>query len=139
LYGCETWYLTLREEREVALDNRLWRIIFGTKWEEVSTGWRRLHNEELHNLYTSPDIFRVIKSMGMRWTRHVERNGEMDMHTKFWMEILKGRDHSQNLGIDGKIILKCILRRVGRLDWIYLVQDRDQWRAAVKLDGKFLE
>jgi hypothetical protein len=53
------------------------RRIFGTKTKEVAIGWRRLHNEELHNLYASPNIVRVIKSRGMGWTKHVARVGEM--------------------------------------------------------------
>jgi hypothetical protein len=68
LYGCETWSLTLREEhRQRVFENRvLWRI-FGSKRDEVSGGWRKLHDEELHNLYFSPSIFRMIKSRRMKW------------------------------------------------------------------------
>jgi hypothetical protein len=54
-------------------ENRLLRIVFGIKREEVAENWRRLHNEELHNLYASPDIIRVMKSRKMRWTGHVAR------------------------------------------------------------------
>jgi hypothetical protein len=63
LYGCETWFLTLREEYRLrVLENRVLRRIFGSKRKKVAGGWRRLQNEELHNLYTSLNIFRVIKS-----------------------------------------------------------------------------
>jgi hypothetical protein len=64
--------LTLREEHRLrVLENRVLRGIFGPKREEVEGGWRRLHNEELHNLYASPNIIRVTKSRGMRWAGHV--------------------------------------------------------------------
>jgi len=70
-------------------------------------GWRRLHNEELHNFYSSPNIIRVIKSRKMRWMEHVVHME--DMHTVFWLENLKESYHLENLGIDGKIILEWIL------------------------------
>jgi hypothetical protein len=72
LYGCETWSLTLREENRLRVfENRVvWRI-FGPERDEVTGGWRNLHNEELHNLYSSPDVIRMIKSRSLRWTGHV--------------------------------------------------------------------
>jgi hypothetical protein len=76
LYGCETWSLTLMEERRVYEYTAL-RRIFGLKREEVAGGWRRPHNEKLHNLYASPNIMRVTKSRRMRWVGHVTRIGEM--------------------------------------------------------------
>jgi hypothetical protein len=78
LYGCETWSLTLREEHRLRVfENRVLRRIFGAKRDEVTGGWRKLHNEELHNLYSSPSIIRMINSMRTRDTRHVARMGEM--------------------------------------------------------------
>jgi hypothetical protein len=71
LYGCETWSLTLKEEHRL----RVLRKIFEPKRDEVSGGWRKLHNEELHNLYSSPSIIRMIKSRRMRWAEHVARMG----------------------------------------------------------------
>jgi hypothetical protein len=71
LYGCETWSLTLREEhRLMVFENRVLRVIFGPKRDEVTGEWRKLHSGELHNLYSSPDI-RQIKSRRMRWVGHV--------------------------------------------------------------------
>ena len=77
LYGCETWSLTLREERRLRVfGSRVLREIFGPKREEVRDEWRKLHNEELNDLYCSPNIFRVIKSRRIRWAGHVARTGE---------------------------------------------------------------
>jgi hypothetical protein len=71
-----TWSLTLREEHSLRVfENRVLKIIFGPKWEKA--GWRRLHNEELHNLYASLNIIRVIRSRRMRWAGKVPRMGEM--------------------------------------------------------------
>jgi hypothetical protein len=66
LYVCETWSLTLREEHKLrVLENRALRRTFGPKRGGVTGGWRKLHNEELHNLYSSPSIIRIIKSRRM--------------------------------------------------------------------------
>jgi len=77
LYGCETLSLTLREERKLrVLQNMVLRTIFGPRRDEVMGEWRRLHNEELNDLYCLPNIVRVIKSRRMRWAGHVARMGE---------------------------------------------------------------
>jgi hypothetical protein len=77
LYGCETWSLTLREEHRLKVfENRELRRIFGPKRDEVTGEWRKLHNEELHDLYSSPSIIRIIKMRRMRWAGHVARMGE---------------------------------------------------------------
>ena len=77
LYGCKTWSLTLREERRLRVfENRVLRRIFGPKREELKREWRKLHNEELNDLNSSPNTFRVIKSRRMRWAGHVARIGE---------------------------------------------------------------
>jgi hypothetical protein len=72
LCGCETWSVTLREEYRLRVfENRVLRRIFGPKRDEATGEWRRLHNEELYDLYSSPNIIRVIKSRRMRWAGHV--------------------------------------------------------------------
>ncbi|KAJ4446884.1 hypothetical protein ANN_13584 [Periplaneta americana] len=77
LYGCETWTLTLREEHRLRVfENKVLRIIFGAKRDEVTGEWRKLHNTELHALYSSPDIIRNIKSRRLRWAGHVAHMGE---------------------------------------------------------------
>ena len=77
LYGCESWSLTLREERKLRVfENMVLSRIFGPRRDEVTGQWRRLHNEELNDLYSSPNIVRVIKSSRMRCAGHVARMGE---------------------------------------------------------------
>ena len=77
LCGCETWSLTLREERKLRVfENMVWWRIFGSRRDEVTWEWRRLHNEELNDLYSSPNFVRVIKSRRMGWAGHVARMGE---------------------------------------------------------------
>ena len=77
LYGCETWSPTLREERRLRVfENRVLRRIFGPKKDETTGGWRKLHNEELNNLYSSPNIVRVIKLRRMKWAGHVAHMGK---------------------------------------------------------------
>jgi hypothetical protein len=77
LYGCESRSLTLREEcRLRVFENKVLRRIFRPKRDEVTGEWRRLHNKELHALYSSPNIIRVIKSRRLRWAEHVARMGE---------------------------------------------------------------
>jgi hypothetical protein len=96
----------VREEHRLRVsENRVLRRIFVPKREEVAGGWRRLHNEELHNLYASLNIIRVIKARRMRWVGHVARMESM----KNVLENLKGRESLENLSVDGKVILECML------------------------------
>jgi hypothetical protein len=77
LYGCETWSLISREKRRLRVfENRVLRKVFGPKRDKVTVEWRKLHNEELDDLYYLPNIIRVVKSRGMRWAGHVARMGE---------------------------------------------------------------
>jgi hypothetical protein len=72
LYGCETWSLTLKDENRLKVfEKRVLRRIFRPKMDEGTGGWRKLHNEELHNLYASPSIIIMMKLRRMRWARHV--------------------------------------------------------------------
>jgi hypothetical protein len=76
LYGCETWSLTLREDHRLRVfENRVLRRIYGPKRDEVTGEWRKLNNDELRDLYSSPSIIRMIKSWRMRWAGHVARMG----------------------------------------------------------------
>jgi hypothetical protein len=95
LYGYETWSLTLREEHRLRVfENRVLRkiYVFGSKRDEVIGGWRRLHYKELHNLYCSPSIIRMMKSRRLRWARHVARMGRRRMHIGFWWASQKEKD-----------------------------------------------
>jgi hypothetical protein len=84
LYGCETWSLILREEHRLrVLGNGVLRGIFGAKRDRVTGEWRKVHNEELHDLYCSPTILQVIKSR-MRWAGHVAWMGRGEVCTGFW-------------------------------------------------------
>ena len=77
LYGCENWSLTVREKRRLrVIENRVLRRVFGPKKDEVTGEWRKLHNKELSDLYSLPNIVQVVKSRRMRWSGHVAHMGE---------------------------------------------------------------
>jgi hypothetical protein len=92
-------------------ENRVLRRIFGPKGGEVTGGWRKLHNEELHNLYSSPSIIRMIKSRRMRWAGNVARMGERRNAYRILWEIQKERDYWEDQDVGGWTILKLILER----------------------------
>ena len=134
LYGCEAWSLTLREERKLRVfENMVLRRIFGPRRDEVTREWRRLHNEELNDLYCSPNIVRVIKSRRMRWAGHVARMGE----ERWVYRVLVGKPEGKrplgrprrrwvdNIRMDLQEV------RCGYMDWIGWAQDRDRWRTLV--------
>jgi hypothetical protein len=134
LYGCETWSLTLREEHRLRVfEIMVLRRIFGPKRDEVPGEWRKLHNEELHNLYSSPGIIRQVKSRRMRWAGHVHAWERREKCTRFWWESPKERDHWEDQGVGRRMGSEWILGRLawGGVDWIRLSQDRDRWRAVV--------
>ena len=107
LYGCETWSLTLREELRLReSENRVLRRVFGPRRDEVAGEWRKLHNEELNDLYSTPNIVLVIKPRRMRWAGHVARMEER----RGVYRVLVGKPEGKSLlgdpGVDGRIILR---------------------------------
>jgi len=115
LYGCETW--SLKEERKLRVyENMVLRRVFGPRSEEVTEEWRRLHNEELNDLYCSPKIMRVIKSRRMRLAGHVARMGEERGCIGSWWGNRREGDQWGDLGINGWIILRWISRR-----WVVVI------------------
>jgi hypothetical protein len=117
----------LKEEHRLrVIENMVLRKMFGPKRDEVKGEWRRLHNEELYDLYSLSRIVRVIKFRRIRWARNVARMG-IEMHTEFWWGNMRDRNNLEVLSLDGMIILKCIFIKCDEgLDWIVL--DMDQWR-----------
>jgi hypothetical protein len=105
----------LREEHGLRVfENGVLRRIFGPKRDEDGS-WRKLHNDELHNLYSSPNIITVIKSRRIRWAGHVARIGEGRCVYRVWLAGPKVRDHWEDLGIGGWITLRWTLGRYGSM------------------------
>jgi hypothetical protein len=113
LYGCETWSLTVREERRLRVfENRVLRRVFESKRDEMTGEWRKLHIEELNDLYSLPNIVRVVKSRRMRWAGHVARMGEdIDVH-RMLVGKPEGKSHWGDQDVDRRIILRRIFRKL---------------------------
>jgi hypothetical protein len=132
LYGCETWSLTLREEHRLRVfENRVLRRIFRPKRDEVTGEWRKLHKEQLRDLYSSPSIIRTIKSRRMRWAGHIARMGEKRNAYRLLVGKPEGKSplgRPRRRWVD---IIRMGLGEVGGgdVDWIGLAQDRNRWRA----------
>jgi hypothetical protein len=122
------------EHRLRVFENRVLRRIFGSKGDEVTGGWRKLHNEELHNLYSSPNVIRMTKSRRMRWAEHVARMGEKRNAYRILVGKPEGKKPLGRLRRRWVNNIKMNLREIGLddMDWIDLAQDRNQWRAHVK-------
>ena len=126
--------MTLREEMKlVVFENVVLRRIFGPRRDEVTWEWRRLQNKELNDLYSSPNIVRVIKSRKMRWAGHVARMGEERGVYRVLVGKPKGRrplGRPRRRWVDN---IRMDLQEVGYgyMDWIVLAQDRDRWRTLV--------
>jgi hypothetical protein len=109
LYGCEVGLLTLREEHRLGVsENRVLRRIFGPKRDEVKGGWRKLHNEEIHDLYSSPSIIRTLKVKRMRWAGHAARKEKRNVY-RLLVEKPEGRSHYEDQDVGSWIILGWIL------------------------------
>jgi hypothetical protein len=124
----------LKEEHRLKVfENRMLRRIFGPKRNEVPGGWRKLHNEELHNLYSSLNTNRTIKSRTMRWAGHLARMGEKRNAFRILVRKPEGKrplGRQRRRWVDN---IKIDLREIGwdGMDWIDVAEDRDQWRALV--------
>ena len=95
-YGCETWSLTLREERRLRVfENRVLRRVFGPKRDEVTGEWTKLHNEELSDLYFLPNIVRVVKSRRMRWSGACGANGGGEVFAQGSDEETRGNETTE--------------------------------------------
>ena len=114
-------------------ENMVLRRIFGPRRDEVTGELRRLHNEELNDLYSSPNIFRVIKSRIMRWAGHVARMEERRGVNRVLLGKPEGKRPLGRLRHKWEDSIKMDLMEVGcgGTDWIELAQDRDRWRAFV--------
>jgi hypothetical protein len=127
LYECETWSLTLRgEHKRRVFENWVLRRIFGQERNEVTKGWRKLHNEELHHLYSSPSLSRIIKSRRMRWAGHAAQMEEKRNAYRLLIGKPEGRrplGRPRRRWMDN-IKMDLLEIGLGGVDWIGLAQDR---------------
>jgi len=114
---------------------KIWSITNSCNWCMMfllisKQQWKKIHNEEINDLNSSPNIFQMIKSRRIRWAGHVECMGRRELYTGLWWGNLRERDHLGDPGVDWKIILRWIFRKWD-VDWIELAQDWDGWRPLV--------
>jgi hypothetical protein len=134
LYGRETWSLTVREEHKLRVfENRVLRRIFEPKRDRMTGGWRKLHNEELHNLYSTPSIFSIIKSRRMSWAGHMARMGEK---RKMYRLLVGKPGGKRPIGRPRRrwmdnIMMDLLEIGLNAVDWIGLAPDRYKCRALV--------
>jgi hypothetical protein len=134
LYGCETWSLTLSEEHRLRVfENKVLRRIFGPKRDEVTEKWRKMRNEELRDLYSSPSIIRITESRRMRWAGHVARMGARRNAYRLLVGTPEGKRpvrRPRRRWVDN---IRMDLGEVGwgDVDWIGLAKDRNRWRDLV--------
>jgi len=133
VYGCETWLLTLREEHRLRVfENKVFRI-FGPKRDVVTGEWRKLHHEDLNDLYSSPSLVRVTKSRRVRLAGHITCMGESGGVYR----VLVGKPEGKRLlwrprhRWEDNIKMDLQEVRCGGMDWIELAQDRNRWWALV--------
>jgi hypothetical protein len=114
LYGCETWSLTLREERRLRVfENSVLRRIFGPKRDELTREWRKLHIGEHNDLFSPPNIIRVIKLRRTREAGNVARMGDSSGIYRILVGNLRDRDLLEDPGVNGMIILRWFIRKWG--------------------------
>jgi len=123
MYGCETWSLTLKEELRLRmLENWALRRIFGPRGDEVTKEWRKVHKEELDDLYIPPNNFRMIKSRRIPWAGHVARMGERRSVYRVLVGKPDGKRPFGDPDLDGSIILKWIFRK-----WNVVLRTGSSW------------
>jgi hypothetical protein len=134
LYGCENWSLTLREKQRLGVpENRVLRRISGQKRNEIKEGWRKLHNEELHSLYSLSNIIRITESRRMRWAGHVACMGAKRNAYRVLVGMPQGKGPLGRPRHISEDTIKMDLTEIGWgcMDWKNLAQNRDQWQDLV--------
>ena len=132
LYGCETWSLTLREEHRLKVfENRMLMRIFGPRRDEVTREWRKLHDEKLNDMYSSPSIVWVIQSRRMRWVGHVARMGERRGIYRVLVGKPKGKRPPGRPRSRWKNSIKKDLQAVGCVGMVWIELAQDRWQALV--------
>ena len=133
-YFGTTCAMDLREEHRLRVfQNRVLRRIFGPKRDEITGEWRKLHNEEFNDLFSSPNVVRVIRSRRMGWDGHVARMGESRGLYRVLVGKPKGKSElgrPRSRRVDNKKMDRKEVR-CGGIEWIDLAQNRDGWRALV--------